>query len=295
MGFVLLAPLQACVPLGYTAPNIAGLERGDVTDPAGRRVAYLASGQPSTRRVIYVHGTPGDASAFADYLRDTPAGVRSISVDRPGFGRTGGVVVRSFEEQAAALEPLLGPAGDPPAVLVGHSLGGPIVARAAADYPERVGAIVIVAGSLDPGLENPRWFNYAGAAFGPVLPRTLRISNREIFAAPEQTRLLAGVLHRVRCPVVIVHGTRDSLVPFANVAYMRGSLTAAATIETRTIVGGDHFIVWTHRRAVADAVRRARQLADEADTADGADSAAAARADAAVPAQTTPAAAAPDA
>jgi len=237
--------------------STADLDRAIARPVSGNAVSYIRGGTASAPRVIYVHGTPGDAGAFAEYVRDSIEGVESISVDRPGFGQTGGAALGSFEAQAAAFRPLLVHRDGQWPVLVGHSLGGPIVARAAADYPDRVGAIVIIAGSLDPELEGPRWFNYMGAVLSPILPRPLCVSNSEIFAAAEQTKLLSDVLGNVRCPVVIVHGTRDSLVPYANVEFMQRAFTNAASIEIMTIDGGSHFIPWQHQDTVRNAVMRA--------------------------------------
>ncbi|UYV13892.1 MAG: alpha/beta hydrolase [Phycisphaera sp.] len=249
--------LAACSPFGDANMSTADLDRALTQPVGGNAVSYVHSGDHTSTRVIYVHGTPGDAGAFAMYVRDGLKGVGSISIDRPGFGQTGGDIVRSFEAQAAAFEPLLVERDGRWPVLVGHSLGGPIVARAAADYPDRVAAIVIIAGSLDPELEGPRWFNYAGVLLSPALPRPLRVSNKEIFAAREQTELLADVLEHIRCPVVIVHGTRDRLVPYANVEYMRHAFTNAASIEVITIEDGNHFIPWQRPDVVRDAVVRA--------------------------------------
>ncbi len=237
--------------------STADLERRASITQTGLEVSYVRGGDELARRVIFLHGTPGDAGAFAVYVREGIEGVESISIDRPGFGKTGGKPMRSFEAQAAVLEPLLVQHDGHWPVLVGHSLGGPIVARAAADFPDRVSAIVIIAGSLDPSLERPRWFNYAGAGLSPLLSKALRVSNAEIFAAPEQTELLAGVLDRVRCPVVIVHGRKDGLVPYANVAYMERMFVNAASVHAITIDAGDHFLPWTHHSTIQDAVGRA--------------------------------------
>lgn len=226
----------------------------------GNAVSYVRSGSEADPRLIYVHGTPGDASAFAEFVRNPIDGVESISVDRPGFGRTGGPALTSFADQAAALEPLLVEREGTWPVLVGHSLGGPIIARMAADHPERVAAIVIIAGSLDPDLEGPRWFNYVGVALSPILPRMFRVSNAEIFAAREQTERLDAVLARVRCPVIIVHGTKDGLVPFANVEYMQTTFTGASSIETIKVDGADHFLLWSRQEIIRHAVGRALEL-----------------------------------
>ncbi|MEO1279035.1 MAG: alpha/beta hydrolase [Planctomycetota bacterium] len=233
------------------------LDRRMTTAVRGNAVSYVRSGNKDDPRVIYVHGTPGDAGAFAEFVRTPIEGVESISVDRPGFGQTGGPALPSFADQAAAIEPLLVEREGRWPVLVGHSLGGPIVARLAADHPDRVSAIVITAGSLDPELENPRWFNYVAIGLYPIIPRMFRVSNAEIFAAREETKELALVLDQVQCPVYIVHGTKDNLVPYANVAYMERSFTNAASVDVVTVDKVGHFILWSHEELVRETIERA--------------------------------------
>jgi pimeloyl-ACP methyl ester carboxylesterase len=71
---------------------------------------------------------------------------------------------------------------------------------------------------------------------------------------PELERL-APLLGRVAAPVMIVHGTKDDLVPFANVDYMKRRLTGAPCVETIVLQGQNHFLPWnsesTVRRAMA--------------------------------------------
>src|SRR3546814_16092495 len=45
-----------------------------------------------------------------------------------------------------------------PAIVVGHSLGGPIAAKLAMDYPDRVRGLLLLAPSVAPALEAPRWY-----------------------------------------------------------------------------------------------------------------------------------------
>ncbi|MEQ8316307.1 MAG: alpha/beta fold hydrolase [Phycisphaerales bacterium] len=258
----MLAGLGGCSPFGDVDMSTKDLDRRITRAVRGNAVSYVRSGSEAEPRLIYVHGTPGDAGAFAEFVRNPIDGVESISVDRPGFGKTGGPALTSFADQAAALEPLLVEREGTWPVLVGHSLGGPIIARMAADHPDRVAAIVIIAGSLDPDLEDPRWFNYVGVALGPVLPRMLRVSNAEIFAAREQTERLDAVLVRVRCPVVIVHGTRDGLVPYANVEYMQEAFTGSPLVETVRVEGAGHFVLWGRQEIIRDAISSAIQHAN---------------------------------
>lgn len=55
----------------------------------GIELSYLRSGDPNGQRVIFVHGTPGDAGGnWVEMLRSVPEGFEFIAVDRPGFGLT---------------------------------------------------------------------------------------------------------------------------------------------------------------------------------------------------------------
>lgn len=228
-------------------------------------VAVYRAGEPTAARVIFVHGTPGSAGAWTRYLLRPIDGFEMVALDRPGFGEsTPRRAVSSLADQASAVEALLGDAGaGGKAILVGHSLGGPIVARVAAENPERVGAIVIIAGSLDPGLERVHPAQYFGNVFpvSSLLPSHLRVANRELIPLKRELRELEAMLGRVTCPVVIVHATDDSLVPYANVAFMVERMGSAAAMEVMTLEAGDHFLPWNSEATVREAIERAAGLA----------------------------------
>ncbi len=97
-------------------------------------ISYLRAGDPGGQRVIFVHGTPGEARGWADFLLHVRPGFEYIAIDRPGFGESGpaGAVV-SLAAQAQALAPLLVARDGRWPILVGHSLGGPVVVHAALD------------------------------------------------------------------------------------------------------------------------------------------------------------------
>ncbi|RMH26080.1 MAG: alpha/beta fold hydrolase [Planctomycetota bacterium] len=229
-------------------------------------IPVYRAGEPSAPDVIFVHGTPGSAAAWRRYLARPIDGLEMVAIDRPGFGQsTPRRALPSLAEQARAIEPLL-PDADSPGpkpILVGHSLGGPIVARVAAQWPGRVGALVIIAGSLDPALERVLFVQRLGAMFpvSSLLPSHLRVANRELIPLKRELTDLAGALGRVTCPVVIVHARDDRLVPYANVAYMLGAFTNAAAVEVMTFDAGDHFLPWNHEASVREAILRAASLA----------------------------------
>jgi pimeloyl-ACP methyl ester carboxylesterase len=230
------------------------LRRSAYFAPSGA-VAVLAGGPQDAPRVIFVHGSPGAAADWAEFLLDAPSGREAVAIDRPGFGRSDPYgAVPSLAEQAEALVPLLVQRGGHWPIVVGHSMGAPVAAWLAAEHPGEVEGLVLLAGALDPALEEWRWFNRAATLLSPLLARPLRNSNEEMRALRGELEALAPELRRIRGPVVVVHGRRDALVPFAEVDYAR-RMFPAARLRVIELPEGDHFLPWdatdTVRQAIA--------------------------------------------
>jgi pimeloyl-ACP methyl ester carboxylesterase len=248
-----------CMPPGPRLP----VERTEplrrvmhVGPPLDADISYLIAGDPTGTRVVLVHGTPGSADAWADYLLAPPAGLELVALDRPGFGRSGpDGAVTALAAQAAAVTALIATDGRR-TVLLGHSLGGPIVALVAAEHPDRVAALVLLAGSLDPSLEEIHPLQPLGT-WWPVrkmLPRALRNANAELMALQPELVALAGMLDQITAPVLIVHGTADTLVPVANVPFMQAHLARARCRSTRLLDGANHFLPWNAEPVVRSAI-----------------------------------------
>lgn len=227
---------------------------------AAYKLSYIEAGDAAGNLVVFVHGTPGDATGWADYLMTAPTGYHYVAIDRPGFGQSGpDGAVTSLSEQAAAIAALIRVKGTKPAVLVGHSLGGPIVAQLAADHPELAAALVIVAGSLDPAQEDILFIQHIGETW-PVralLPRMVRNANREILALEPQLAALAPRLAAIKIPVTIVHGTKDDLVPIANVDFMKRHLSGTTAMDVTVLEGRNHFLPWNSKDKVEAAIAKA--------------------------------------
>lgn len=257
----LLALLSACAgaPPARTESPLAGADLLTWSAPSGR-VQGVRAGEETGRRVVLVHGTPGSWDNYEGYLKAPPEGLELIAYDRPGFGTSEpGRAVTSLAAQVAALEPLLVERDGRWPVLVGHSLGGPIVVRAAAEHPERVGAVVVLAGNLDPDLEELRWYNHVAAFLSPLLSRSLRNANDELGPQRRELEQLEPLLDRIRCPVWILHGTEDRLVPLANATFLEAALVGAEEVTLRVLPDTDHFLLWTRpelvRRTLLEAAR----------------------------------------
>jgi len=260
--------MTACAP---PAPRLSPAELQPlratlaVAAPLDQTISYVHSAATTGVAVIYVHGTPGSASGWTDYVLEPVAGSQSLALDRPGFGDSGPQhAVTSVAVQAAAVAALL-PRDGTTAVLVGHSLGGAVVARVAAEHPQQVRALVLLASALDPAQEKINPLQYLGQMwpFSAMLPRAMRNANDELMVYKGELEDLQPLLSQITAPTIIVHGTKDDLVPFANVAYMQAQLRGAPCVKTVVLPGLNHFLPWNSEAVV----RRAVQWAVAADCA----------------------------
>ncbi|MBV6443544.1 MAG: 2-hydroxy-6-oxononadienedioate/2-hydroxy-6-oxononatrienedioate hydrolase [Saprospiraceae bacterium] len=238
----------------------------DVPDRNGRMIhAVNVSAADSLPLLVLVHGSPGSADAFLGFLADTflPKKVRLVALDRPGFGYTEGFgkPERSLEAQAAAVHAVVEQLAPNQKVwLLGHSLGGPVIARFAMDYPEQTAGLILVAASIDPALEEHPWWQ---AAVQPpplkwLLPKSFWTSNAEIKPLEGELKKMSPKWSKVTCPVTVVHAVNDCLVPVANVDFARQVLTGVADLQIEILPDGDHFILWNRyekvRKAIFDAI-----------------------------------------
>ena len=210
--------------------------------------------------VLLVHGSPGSLSAFIDFLADSALTNRAlvITTDRPGFGHSNfGIAEPSLENQAATLKPILEKfKNNRPVILVGHSLGGPVIARMAIDYPDLVDGLVLVAGSIDPDLEpNETWFRapLATPFLSWVLPRSFRTSNEEIYQLKPQLENMLPHWKEIKCPVVVIQGEKDSLVPAGNADFAKKMLVNAQ-VEIVMKKDMDHFVPWNNPELIRQAI-----------------------------------------
>jgi pimeloyl-ACP methyl ester carboxylesterase len=237
----------------------------------GHEIHYVTSGDDRLPLVLFVHGSPGSLSAFIDFMADSVLLQRALLVttDRPGFGHSNfGMAEPSLEKQAAILKPILEKyKSNRPVILVGHSLGGPLIARMAMSYPDLVDGLVIVAGSIDPELEpDETWFRapLATPFLSWILPRSFRSSNEEIYQLKPQLQKMLPHWKEITCPVVVIQGKADSLVPPGNADFARKMLVNAP-VDFVLVDGMDHFVPWSHPGLIRDAILR---LLDRTQTKD---------------------------
>ncbi len=223
-----------------------------------RRIHYVAAGRRGAPLILFIHGTPGSWHAFAELMTDQLLLTRAymVAVDRPGFGKSGnGQIVTSLEQQAAYLKPVIErESTGGRAVLVGHSLGAPIAARIAMDYPKLVSGMVLVAPSLDPDLEKPRWYNHLAASplIAWAVPEALAHANQEIMPLSAELAQMLPRWSRIQVPVIVVQGEKDELVSPANADFAGRILDGRVTVVR--VADQGHFILWKRPGLIRDQI-----------------------------------------
>ena len=115
--------------------------------PDRRLVDVLLAGHAGGVPLVLHHGTPGDATIFADWHEPCSArGIRLICASRPGYATSTRVAGRSVAQVAANVAAVLDQLGYDRFVTAGWSGGGPHALACAALLPDRCIAVATLAG-----------------------------------------------------------------------------------------------------------------------------------------------------
>lgn len=232
----------------------------------GNRIHYksLHSGRTA---VVFVHGWASDLSAWRFQMAGLEEQVRVIALDLPGHGRSDKPVrPYSMEFFARAVNAVMDAAGVDRAVLVGHSMGTPVIRQFSRLFPARTLGLVVVDGSLKPpGLDSAaierqvRQFSgpgvpqlweqmITGLLPGPALDTLRRQVIRTAQATPEHvvTGSIRGMMDpaiwaadTIRVPVLAVMAKGPNWPP-AYRAYLRGIVP---DLRYEELEGVHHFLM----------------------------------------------------
>jgi pimeloyl-ACP methyl ester carboxylesterase len=159
-------------PAPYTTPDRPGRI---IPLPDGRALGFAEWGDPAGRPVFLFHGTPGSRlSRHPDESLVRAAGVRLITVDRPGYGLSDPRPGRRLLDWPADVAALAGALRLERFALVGVSGGGPHALACAYASGERVTAVALIggAGPMDDAAARRRmmWVNRVALRLAPRLP-----------------------------------------------------------------------------------------------------------------------------
>ncbi|MBC7487419.1 MAG: alpha/beta hydrolase [Cytophagaceae bacterium] len=229
-------------------------------EACGRTMNYAEVGNDSLPLVLFIHGSPGSWTAFKHFFKDSLLLSKSqlIAVDRPGFGYSDyGKAEPSLAVQAACIKPLLQKYGiGKKVILVGHSLGGPLIARIAMDYPELVNYLIFVAPSVDPALEPREWYRKPMNTLRWLLPGSIRASNGEIISLKKELELMIPLWSTIHQPAIVIQGEDDNLVLPGNASFIKKRMVNSQ-VDIKMLKDMNHFIPWKKPEAIQKAILEA--------------------------------------
>ncbi len=117
----------------------------------GRTLAWIECGDPDGKPVMFLHGTPDSrfgCLAFHEIAQQ--AGLRVISPDRPGYGKSTFKPNRTLDSWSDDARQLLNHLGIDKVLVWGISGGGAYCCVMARDLPDRVSGVLSVCGMLPP-------------------------------------------------------------------------------------------------------------------------------------------------
>jgi pimeloyl-ACP methyl ester carboxylesterase len=234
-------------------------------DHEGRKLHFVdvGRGQP----VVLVHGLGGSWLTWLENVPDLSAGHRVIALDLPGFGRSEAPPsTGDIDVHVESIEAVLNYLGLASAIVVGHSMGGLIALRLANERPARVqGLVLLSGGGLALGAFRLALVGRAFTAFNifmgmPMVPEMIvkcdalrwvllrpmlanpaslsRALAAEVIPAVRAQGLVPSLHAAVRglasvdpaavhCPVLLVWGARDRIMPVAAARQLAAELPDA--------------------------------------------------------------------
>lgn len=253
---------------------------------ANQKVYAYTGGKPFDPKlptVVFVHGGEHDHSVWAlqsRYLAHHGFGV--LALDLPAHGRSRGAPLERVEDLADWLIAVLDAAGVTSASVVGHSMGSLIALDAAARYPRRVTRLALLGVAFPMRvsaelLEATRvneaaaheminvWSHAAYAHYpsnpGPgfwIVGENLRLMQRQkpgvLHADFAACNAYAAGLERapqVKCPTLLLLGSRDSMTPARAAQDIARAIAGAKVI---TLDGSGHNMMGEKPDEVLDAL-----------------------------------------
>lgn len=197
--------------------------------------------------IVFVHGAPGDFSAFNVFLSDSIfSNYNLLAYDRPGYGGSQQSPIVSIEEQAKVLLNIINSYDSNSIILIGHSYGCAIAGNLAATEIDLINKLIIIAPLLDPENEPIFWFSYFGKwpLTKWMLTQGLQTCGDEKFAHSAALKEIENSWENIAIPVLHIHGGQDALAPpSANLEYSAQKIDSTF-LQQKYYAEEGHLVMW---------------------------------------------------
>jgi pimeloyl-ACP methyl ester carboxylesterase len=175
---------------GGDAPSRHSSEKGVVSRlgrPDGSELHVECYGPEGAPVIVLTHGWGADRTEWNYLQRDLAGRFRLIVWDLPGLGRSTQPTNHDYrlENLASDLQAVLALAGDQPAILLGHSIGGMITLTFCGLFPQELGTRVGGIALIQTTYTNPvRTTTFAGLLTALERPLIIPLLHLTIWLAP---------------------------------------------------------------------------------------------------------------
>lgn len=140
--FAITALLLASASVGVAQEKFAKLD--------ATKIHYVSEGKGKDA-IVLVHGWTCNLDNWRGQIPELSKRARVIALDLPGHGKSDKPEIKyDMDLFAAAIDAVMKDANVERAVLVGHSMGTPVIRQFYRKYPQKTLALVIVDGALRP-------------------------------------------------------------------------------------------------------------------------------------------------
>ncbi|WP_397298844.1 alpha/beta fold hydrolase [Nonlabens ulvanivorans] len=201
--------------------------------------------------LVFLHGSPSSLTAWQAYLKDSTLRhtAKLHAIDRPGYGYSNfGKQMTSIDTQTKVISEVINQLNLKNVIAIGTSYGGPVAARLPIEN-DHIKAVVMVSPAIDPDNEKRVWQSDFTQWWLTrwLVPTGYRVAGDEKTVHAQELAAIEKDWSQVNVPVMHIHGDRDELVPFINVAY---SQSVFSNVEVVPISGLGHEIAWARPELV---------------------------------------------
>ncbi len=226
-----------------------------------QKLRYVTAGDPASPPLLLIHGAPGRAENW-NYFLNHPQLINRfhlIAVDRMGYGGSDkGQSESSLKKQAALIiEALSLNHSSKPAVVVGYSFGGPVAARIAIEYPQKVSGLILISSLASPEYVKSKWyFQFVKYVVNQIKKGpALKVFFEEIARLKTELEEMQPLWRKIQSRVIVIHGMEDSSVPVENADFIMQELSGNSLFKKQILYNTGHQILKKDPDEVLNAIQ----------------------------------------